>query len=288
MQRACNTTVYSNVATAFVLYCFITVLYYVLVKLISRVHDLRCYCFHVLCHVHTAALNTAFFQKINDGDIAVAGMALPVAGAILGLQLLHDLAHRVVAARTGSKDLFKVPIFLPSLQVIIYLSLLPLRCLSAIVSCTDVELFAACANSVYSQTCLTAAAEYAVQAQYYLSSQQTLCCALLTLLFITHACHITKQVGTYGTITPLATFPKSRQQLFDVSVAGPIVGASLSLVALIAGLTLTGGASAEALAAFPVVPAALFHSSALIGGVTTLALPTVMLQVRIFVCYCNL
>jgi hypothetical protein len=87
-------------------------------------------------------------------------------------------------------------------------------------------------------------------------------------------------VGTYGTITPLATFPKSRQQLFDVSVAGPIVGASLSLIALIAGLTLTGGASAEALAAFPVVPAALFHSSALIGGVTTLALPTVMLQVR--------
>jgi Peptidase family M50 len=86
-------------------------------------------------------------------------------------------------------------------------------------------------------------------------------------------------VGTYGTITPLATFPKSRQQLFDVSVAGPIVGASLSLIALIAGLTLTGGASAEALAAFPVVPAALFHSSALIGGVTTLALPTVMLQV---------
>jgi hypothetical protein len=92
-------------------------------------------------------------------------------------------------------------------------------------------------------------------------------------------------VGTYGTITPLATFPKSRQQLFDVSVAGPIVGASLSLIALIAGLTLTGGASAEALAAFPVMPAALFHSSALIGGVTTLALPTVMLQVCATDCY---
>jgi hypothetical protein len=84
----------------------------------SRVYIMYAFARYVLCcYVHTAALNTAFFQKINDGDIAVAGMALPVAGAILGLQLLHDLAHRVVAARTGSKDLFKVPIFLPSLQV---------------------------------------------------------------------------------------------------------------------------------------------------------------------------
>jgi hypothetical protein len=84
---------------------------------------------YVLCYyVHTAALNTAFFQKINDGDIAVAGMALPVAGAILGLQLLHDLAHRVVAARTGSKDLFKVPIFLPSLQVTHLLLLAAVAC----------------------------------------------------------------------------------------------------------------------------------------------------------------
>jgi hypothetical protein len=128
------------------------------VKLILRLHHVyTTACYVLCCYVHTAALNTAFFQKINDGDIAVAGMALPVAGAILGLQLLHDLAHRVVAARTGSKDLFKVPVFLPSLQVTntLVTTAAVLALIHQLYCCATTAVLAACADSYDSSTCLS-------------------------------------------------------------------------------------------------------------------------------------
>ncbi|KAG5191960.1 hypothetical protein JKP88DRAFT_7497 [Tribonema minus] len=149
----------------------------------------------------TFALNTEFFAKVNDGDLSVASQALPVAAGILGLQLVHELAHRLAALASGKKNLLGPPVFIPSLQV-----------------------------------------------------------------------------GTFGTITPFTTFPRDRKQAFDVSVAGPALGAVVSLGALIGGLLLTGGATTDALAAFPVVPAALFHSSAIIGTITSIALPQAMLQ----------
>lgn len=32
------------------------------------------------------------------------------------------------------------------------------------------------------------------------------------------------QIGTYGTVTPLNSFPKTRSDFFDVMAAGPAVG----------------------------------------------------------------
>lgn len=86
------------------------------------------------------------------------------------------------------------------------------------------------------------------------------------------------QVGTFGAITPFLEFPKDRNQLFDVSAAGPLVGALCSVAALAVGLVLTGDAPTEVLASFPVLPAGLFHSSLLVGLLSSVLLPSVMLQ----------
>ncbi|KAG5191973.1 hypothetical protein JKP88DRAFT_274966 [Tribonema minus] len=140
-----------------------------------------------------------FFAKVNDGDLSVASQALPVAAGILGLQLVHELAHRLAALASGKK---KEAAGTPCVH--------PL----------SPELF------------------------------------VVTL----------KNLLVPPVFNPLC------------SVAGPALGAAVSLGALIGGLLLTGGATADALAAFPVVPAALFHSSATIGTITSIALPQAMLQ----------
>lgn len=79
------------------------------------------------------------------------------------------------------------------------------------------------------------------------------------------------QIGNFGIITPLESYPKLRSNLFDVAAAGPIVGLSCSFVALVAGLIMTSGA--EPLNWFPQVPSALFHASILVGSVADLILP---------------
>lgn len=79
------------------------------------------------------------------------------------------------------------------------------------------------------------------------------------------------QVGTYGTITSLQSYPRRRSQLFDVAVAGPVVGAAISMVALIAGMVLT--ANGDAADWFPQIPGALFRGSILVGSLGKLLLP---------------
>ncbi|KAL3764802.1 hypothetical protein ACHAWU_006219 [Discostella pseudostelligera] len=71
------------------------------------------------------------------------------------------------------------------------------------------------------------------------------------------------QVGTFGSITPLRSFPPSRAVLFDVAIAGPGVSILVSLILLIYGLVLT--VTSQSLASFPMVPAAMMKSSLLIG-----------------------
>ena len=79
------------------------------------------------------------------------------------------------------------------------------------------------------------------------------------------------QVGTFGTITPLESYPPRRKDLFDVAAAGPIVGMACSIGALVAGLSITGsGAVADW---FPQVPSALFHASILVGTLADILLP---------------
>jgi Zn-dependent protease len=79
------------------------------------------------------------------------------------------------------------------------------------------------------------------------------------------------QVGTYGTITPLQSYPRNRTSLFDVAASGPIAGVTVSLITLIAGLLLTS--SGEVADWFPQVPSALFNGSLLIGALGNLILP---------------
>lgn len=43
------------------------------------------------------------------------------------------------------------------------------------------------------------------------------------------------QIGTFGSILRFASFPKNRNDMFDVSMAGPLVGTLLSFVAYAVG-----------------------------------------------------
>ncbi len=79
------------------------------------------------------------------------------------------------------------------------------------------------------------------------------------------------QVGSFGTITPLESYPRMRKDLFDVAIAGPIVGMGLSIGALISGLVLTG--SAGVVDWFPQIPSTLFHASILVGAIADSILP---------------
>lgn len=79
------------------------------------------------------------------------------------------------------------------------------------------------------------------------------------------------QIGSYGSVTPLADFPPSRKHLFDVAAAGPAVGFVLSFAAVVAGLLLTS--SGEVADWFPQVPSGLFRASLLLGSLAEAILP---------------
>ncbi|CAN8075822.1 unnamed protein product [Agarophyton chilense] len=79
------------------------------------------------------------------------------------------------------------------------------------------------------------------------------------------------QIGTYGTITPLESYPRLRKDMFDFSVAGPLAGTITSFVALVAGLVITG--SGQIADWFPQIPSSLFHASVLVGTVADAILP---------------
>eukprot|EP00903_Cladosiphon_okamuranus_P017721 g16316.t1 len=143
------------------------------------------------------ALRPDFYEKINDGDVAVAGLAIPIMMGVLALQAAHEIGHWAVAGAKGVK--MGTPIFIPSLQT-----------------------------------------------------------------------------GLFGAITPLLSFPKNRKDYFDVASAGPLLGTVVSLAVFVAGIMMTGSATPEALELFPIVPAGLFHSSLLIGIMTSIGLPNVM------------
>lgn len=79
------------------------------------------------------------------------------------------------------------------------------------------------------------------------------------------------QIGTYGTITPLESYPRLRRDMFDFAVAGPIAGTFCSFAALVAGLVITG--NGDVANWFPQVPSNLFHASILVGAVADAILP---------------
>lgn len=76
------------------------------------------------------------------------------------------------------------------------------------------------------------------------------------------------QIGTFGSVTRLLSFPPSRKALFDMAIAGPLVGFACSLGMLVSGLDQTAHASPEVIASFPALPTGFFSSSFLIYWLT--------------------
>lgn len=83
------------------------------------------------------------------------------------------------------------------------------------------------------------------------------------------------QVGSFASITPLRSFPSSRTAMFDVAISGPGIGMLVSLAMVVFGLRLTS--LAQTFTSFPVIPSAMFQSSFLVGSITSILFPKVML-----------
>lgn len=143
------------------------------------------------------ALNPIFFESIKKDMIPLVS-CVPLFAGVLGIQAIHEVAHRLFAARSETK--VGLPVLLPSTQL-----------------------------------------------------------------------------GTFGSITPLHSFPRNRTAMFDFSLSGPLSGMIASLASITGGVLATVYASAEALSRFPVTPAALFKSSYLTGSVISMLAPKVML-----------
>jgi Zn-dependent protease len=86
------------------------------------------------------------------------------------------------------------------------------------------------------------------------------------------------QLGIFGCITPLKSFPKTRSDLLDFALSGPLVSVVASLACIMAGTVLSTRASSLDIARFPVVPALALKSSFLVGSILSwLASKTMML-----------
>ena len=84
------------------------------------------------------------------------------------------------------------------------------------------------------------------------------------------------QIGTFGSITPLRSFPKSRTAMFDVSMSGPLAGALTSIVMMVTGIFMTVQSSTESISTLAVVPAAIMKTSFLVGTIASVMAPKVM------------
>lgn len=85
------------------------------------------------------------------------------------------------------------------------------------------------------------------------------------------------QVGTFGSITPLRSFPASRTSLLDFALSGPLAGSLASMGLMVGGVFATVHASSEALLGFPVVPVALLKGSYFVGSLLSLLAPKTMI-----------
>jgi len=81
------------------------------------------------------------------------------------------------------------------------------------------------------------------------------------------------QLGTFGCITSMRSFPKNRSALMDFALSGPIASWIASVCLMAIGLLQTVRASSAALASFPFVPVALLKSSFLSGVLMSVFTP---------------
>ena len=77
------------------------------------------------------------------------------------------------------------------------------------------------------------------------------------------------QLGTFGSVTQIKSLVKTRSDMFDVAVAGPLAGSLVAGSLFVYGLVLSAGGSGDEL--LP-IPAELFSGSLLLGGISELVL----------------
>ena len=86
------------------------------------------------------------------------------------------------------------------------------------------------------------------------------------------------QLGTFGCITPIRSFPKTRSHLLDFALSGPLVSMIVSLVLMIFGITRTVRAPEPALRSYPFVTMATFKSSFLVGAISSFLAPKILMM----------
>ena len=85
------------------------------------------------------------------------------------------------------------------------------------------------------------------------------------------------QLGTFGCITPILSFPPNRAALFDFAFSGPVMGMAASLLMMVGGIHLTTHATDIVLSRFPVLPVGIFKSSLLTGMLLSWFAPKTMM-----------
>jgi hypothetical protein len=85
----------------------------------------------------------------------------------------------------------------------------------------------------------------------------------------------------FGQRSTFLTPPKNVKDMFDVVAAQSVSGLLLSIGAVLAGLQATAGASPEAIALYPTVPAALLKINTFVNQVLTSQLLPDLMKVRV-------
>jgi len=85
------------------------------------------------------------------------------------------------------------------------------------------------------------------------------------------------QLGTFGCITPVLSFPSDRKSLFDLALSGPMAGLAISLLMMFGGIQATIRASNVAISTFPMVPVGLFKCSLLTSTMLATLAPKLMM-----------
>jgi Zn-dependent protease len=79
------------------------------------------------------------------------------------------------------------------------------------------------------------------------------------------------QLGTFGSITQIKSLPKTREDLFDVALAGPMAGGLVASALFAYGLMLSIDPGTDPSALLP-VPDDLFNGSLLLGSISRMFL----------------
>jgi Zn-dependent protease len=86
------------------------------------------------------------------------------------------------------------------------------------------------------------------------------------------------ELGTFGCITAIKSFPRDRSSLFDFALSGPLASTFLSVLFMILGCYKTLHSSPTVFVNFPTVPLATLKSSFLSGSILSIMLPKVMMM----------